>query len=386
MRTPTFTAVLLVALGVAACGPDSSTRATDPLSGDVPTYRGDAARTGVMPGPGPTALPPLAWTFQAESAIRSSVAVVADTVFVASSHGSVFAIELGSGIKRWTADVGSEIGFATPLVHAGTVIVGDHGGVIHALDAATGDEVWRTSTDGPIAGAAAASAGLVFAATETGSAYALEPMTGELRWSRRLSGGVSRSMAAAGELVYFPVSGGMLAALRAGDGAIAWEAQVAEDGDGGTPTVAEGLVFAATGLDNPDPATRGVVALDAGTGELRWRRTGAGGDVLYAPAVSGGRAYIVGEDESVAAVDAATGEVDWSVTTGAANDALPSIWNSSVYVATTGGSLQALDAETGRLEWSVEIVGVPYSPVVTGGLVLVGTNVGVLYAFGIPTT
>ncbi len=352
------------------------------VSGDVPTYRGDSARTGVMPGPGPSGDPQVVWQFQADAEFRSSPAVVGGTVFVASVDGTVHAIELSSGARRWSADLGAEVEAATPLVVGGRVVVGDQSGVVHALDQAAGTELWRATVDGPIAGAVAEAAGLIVLATESGSAYALEPSSGEIRWRTGLTGGVSRSIAATDELVYCPVSGGLLVALRTADGSVAWEARVAADGDGGTPTVAAGLVYAATGLDTDDLVAQGIVALDAGSGEERWRHASSDGVVMYAPAVADGTAYIVAQDERLIAVDALSGEVRWTARTEAPNDSLASVWHTTIYVATNGGTVQALDAGNGALRWQAAIAGTPYAPVVTGGFVLVGTNVGVLFAIG----
>jgi eukaryotic-like serine/threonine-protein kinase len=369
--------IILVSLLIAACLPASRA-----ATGDVPTYRGDAARTGVMPGPGPSGKPQIAWQFQADSQIRSSPTVSGGTAFITAVDGDVHALDLATGSERWRIDIGAELDAATPLMIEGLLVFGARDGSVHAVDPETGAERWRATVDGPISGAAAEADGGIVVATETGTAYRLDPATGEIEWQTGLPGGVSRSIAATDELVYFAASGGRLVALRASDGALAWDANVATAGEGGTPTVADGLVFAATGLDTDDRSTTGVVALDARTGDDRWRLPSTTGDVMYTPAVVDGTAYIVAEDETVAAVDAASGELRWSTTTGAPNDALPAVWGEMLYVATTGGSLQALDTSTGDLGWEVEIRGVPYAPVVTGGLVLVGTNAGALYAFG----
>jgi outer membrane protein assembly factor BamB len=334
-----------------------------------------------MPGPGPLAKPPLLWQFRATGPIKSSPAVVGDTVYVASTDGVVSALALGTGEPRWSAPMGAGLGSASPLVIGRLVVVGDRAGAVHALESDTGREAWRIETNGPIAGAAAIVGSTILLATEAGTAYALDAGTGTVRWQATLDGEASRSVAASAELVYVPLSHGRMAALRTVDGTLAWQAQFTVDGAGGTPTVAAGLVFEATGLDGIDPSTRAVVALDASTGDERWRRSSPAGQTLYTPAVSGGRAYIVAED-TVSAVDAASGDVRWTVATGAVNDALPAIWQSTVFIATNGGRLLALDADTGVLAWEVEIVGVPYAPVVTRGLVLVGTNVGDLSAFG----
>jgi outer membrane protein assembly factor BamB len=369
---------LPLVLAVAACGaaPNASARA------DVPTYRGDAARTGVMPGPGPAGRPTLAWSFQAEGAIRSSPTLADGTIFVVSDMGVVHAIAFETGSERWRVPLEAEAGAATPLVIDGVVVVGDRAGVVHALAVGDGGERWRTSVGGPIPGAAAAARGAVIVATETGSAFAIDPANGNVRWRTELPGGVTRSIAATDEMVYVPAAAGCLVALRSVDGTLAWQARIASAGEGGTPTVADDLVFAPTGLDVPDPSARALVVLDASDGTERWRRTSPSGDVVYAPAVRDGRAWIVSEDETVVAVDATTGTLLWTATTGAPNDALPAVWDTTVFVATTGGNLEALDTESGALRWEVDIVGTPYAPIVSGGLVLVGTNVGLLYAFG----
>ena len=61
---------------------------------------------------------------------------------------------------------------------AGLVVAGDHSGVVHALDPASGGKRWSTQTDGAIDGAAAAVGDSVLTATEAGTAYALDARTG----------------------------------------------------------------------------------------------------------------------------------------------------------------------------------------------------------------
>jgi outer membrane protein assembly factor BamB len=173
-------------------------------------------------------------------------------------------------------------------------------------------------------------------------------------------------------------------ALSLRDGSVTWQADIAGDGDVGTPTVADGLVFAATGLGGDDDSAKGVAALDAAAGAIRWRYASPTQAQIYTPAVIDDRAYVVGHDQAVVALAAVTGEVVWRIETGAENEALPSVAAGVVYVPTNGGEVQALDSATGALLWTAEISGVPYAPVVTRGYVLVGTGVGTLFAIGGP--
>ena len=221
--TPGWSITLVTCLVVAGCsGPTA-------MPHDVPTYRGDAARTGVMPGPGPSGRPDVAWTFQAGAPFKSSPAVVGDAVIAVSTDGVVHALALVSGSTSWTAELGAEVMSASPLVVDGLVVMGDQGGTVHALDLASGVERWRTETDGPIDGAAAAIDGRILVATETGTAFALDPTTGAVAWRQSLPGAVTRSICAADGRGYFATSGGVLVALLASNGSVAWTAQVAGD-------------------------------------------------------------------------------------------------------------------------------------------------------------
>lgn len=375
-------AVLAILLVSGACATGSNDASESAPGHEVPTYRGDSARTGAMPGPGPAGNPSIVWSFQAGGPIGSSPAVVNGTVFLTSEDGMVHALDLRTGSEVWSASLGAEARAASPLVVGGAVVVGDLDGVLHALDASTGEQRWVVRVDGPIAGAAGSAGDLIVAATSVGSAYAVASDTGEVRWRTTLPGGVSRSVAVTLQVAYFGTSGGSLVAVRIEDGTIKWETKIADSGEGGTPTAAGGLVFAATGLSSDDLESSGVVAVDASTGDVRWRYASHEPANLYTPAIVDGRAFIVGKDMSVVALEASSGAPIWSTSTGASNDALASVADGFVYVATSGGTLQALSADDGGHIWQVDIKGKPYAPVVVDGLVLVGTSRGSLLAIG----
>ncbi|UPV74689.1 PQQ-binding-like beta-propeller repeat protein [Halorussus limi] len=103
---------------------------------------------------------------------------------------------------------------------------------------------------------------------------------------------------AAGGRVYYLSDG--LRALDAADGSEAWRAPEIRT----LPLVRGETLYAGT--------TDGVVALDAPTGEPRWKRT-LGEDVsVRAPATYAGKRLYVPADETLFALDPETGETDWS--------------------------------------------------------------------------
>jgi eukaryotic-like serine/threonine-protein kinase len=382
-------AILLIAGCGASGAPSITTLASSPaavgspspgLEASVATYRGNAARTGLMPGPGPSGRPVVDWTFDAGAPIGSSPAVLDGIVYLLSNDGVVHALALTTGAELWRASLGAEAA-GSPLVTAGLVIVGDSKRVVHALSAGDGSARWTVPTDGPIAGAAAATSDIAVVATTTGSAYAIEIPGGTVRWKTAVGGAVGSSVAIGDGLVYLG-AGPNLVALALADGRIRWKQSVSAVGRIGTPTAADGLVFAATGLDGGDASVYGVAAIDAATGASRWRFVSPSKAVVYTPAVVSGRAYIVGEDRRVTALDAATGTTIWSTTTEQVDEAVAAVVDGIVYVAGNGGAMNALDATTGAIRWSVAYRGIPYGPTVVGGYVLVGTDAGTLVAIG----
>ncbi len=110
---------------------------------EVSTYRGNAARTGEMPGPGPVGAPKIAWQLQAAGPFKSSTAVANGVIYAVSGEGVVHAVVLASGVELWKANLGARAS-ASPLVIDGQVIVGDEAGVVHSLTIVDGKPVWIT--------------------------------------------------------------------------------------------------------------------------------------------------------------------------------------------------------------------------------------------------
>jgi outer membrane protein assembly factor BamB len=170
---------------------------------------------------------------------------------------------------------------------------------------------------------------------------------------------------------------------RSGD--LLWKERISSGGGVGTPTIQDGGVFAATGLDRADPTAHGISALDALTGALRWRYRTPEDAVLFGPAADeSGRAFAVGHDSRVVALDQATGAPIWLVQLDSTMDAAPVVACGDVYVATVDGELVVLSGVDGSLLRSIRIGSRPASVVVTGGMIVVTTHRGEVVVFADP--
>ena len=108
---------------------------------DVPMYRGNAGRTGVMPGPGPMGQPTELWRYQIPGEIQSQPAVVDGVLYVGGEDGGVYALEAATGAEVWRFTADAPVS-SSPAVVDGLVYIGSDDGTLYALEAGTGVERW----------------------------------------------------------------------------------------------------------------------------------------------------------------------------------------------------------------------------------------------------
>ncbi|MCW2991840.1 MAG: PQQ-like domain, partial [Solirubrobacterales bacterium] len=144
--------------------------------------------------------------------------------------------------------------------------------------------VWSYfSPKGDFTGTPVVAGNVLAAVTSTGWVHALNATTGKLRWTVNADGPANGSVAIAGDTVIVPVatpSAPRLVAYDLATGGERWST-VLDTQKGAdvfsSPVVHDGVVYIGVSGENgetsdPDVGVRGsVVALDAGTGALRWK-------------------------------------------------------------------------------------------------------------------
>jgi outer membrane protein assembly factor BamB len=281
-------------------------------------------------------------------------------------------------------------GLAAGPVVAGGVVIGMGRDRIAALDARTGEELWKAQRSPGRAGSPAVTGDLVIHASGTESqtaviARALED--GSERWRAFTGSAVRAGLVTRGGTVYAGTAEGLVMALGARDGEEVWRLDL-EGAIEAAPALSDGSLVVA--LEQRRGGTSAVVSIDAETGKEGWRFTslpsGAG---ATPPSIAQGVVYVGAADGSVHALDLETGSERWS--TGAESEHVlpPPIFTAHQVPAVAGDPIVAdiahlarFDAGTGREIWTFRFLDGLYRSgvAVVGGYGLVGDFSGGLAA------
>lgn len=144
----------------------------------------------------------------------------------------------------------------------------------------------------------------------------------------------------------------------------------------GPPSVASDTVFLPVGND--------LLAVDAASGEVRWRADPAENAAVYwsAPTVLDGVAYLVGDDR-IRALDVEDGTEQWGYTFDEPTGYLaptPGFGGDELFAA-AGETVYRFDADTGNVEWSRDVFGqIRHTMAYQPGVLFVVTEGGDVYA------
>lgn len=389
-------------------GPTAESRALPPAQAQADwTHRGGGAQRagGRIEGPGSLSL---AWRVSAGpgtgARLPMSGPVIADgSVFVRDGEAGVHAFTT-SGADKWDVDLtpeneDSEEGYGGGVsVDEGRVFVTDGFGQLTALDAATGNELWRAKSTAPFRSAPTARGGVVVAINRADQAVAYDAATGEKKWT--IESGLSATGVLGGaapglapDVAALPFGSGELMLVRTGPGFRVWTATVVSHG------APEGMAAFSDITSDPALAPGSVVvagnaggalaAFDGRNGRRMWQRDFGSMTPVW-PA--GDTVFAVTSQPAVVRLDLIDGHTLWRADLPAREDADdpttvigyagPVLVGDRVLITSSDGKLLAFDALTGA---PGAVVGMPdgsrTGPAAAGGTVYVLTDEGELLAY-----
>ena len=281
-------------------GPEEDTRAAqDP--DEWLTFKGDNQRTGVAASEAPSVNDVLWRVNYKGSVIYSSPTVWNGTVYIGIS-GTLRALWAKNGTERWVYSAPNPV-HSSPVIDNGIIFAGanDYSGTsAFAVDAQTGQEVWRAPIPDFVTSTPLAVGDSVYFGCENSVLYCLKRSDGAERWNFTVDepiryGAISYSN---GRIFFGTMAdsnqGAKLHALNATTGDEDWNATVVGS-LWSAPCVVSGSVLVSTAADNPAGGGEWrngyVYALDESTGGQRWRTKNLG-MVMASPSVDNDKVYI----------------------------------------------------------------------------------------------
>ncbi len=263
--------------------------------------------------------------------------------------------------KLWSTNTSGEYasinGGIRPALAAGVIYAADSGGNVVAVDAGTGEQIWKKSLDSPLAGGVGLGGNLLVVAGTDGDVFALEAETGEQRWSVRVTSEVLAAPAVNDAVVVVQSHDGKLVGLHASNGERRWQYEIDSPiltlRGTSPPILSDGMLIA--GFANGK-----LVALAAESGSLLWENRLAipqGRTELERLIDIDGRAVLVDEviyassyQGRIGAIAKATGRGIWYQNSSSVHDLAYGL--GQVYSVQKDDEVRAIRGNSGQTLWS----------------------------------
>lgn len=336
-----------------------------PVDGSWPLGRGDARNTGATSDRGPTDSATVAWRFTDHLSSRKAPVVADGHLYVGlfDETAAFVCLDAATGNEQWRTDLGDSGDVRFPdsaAAIAGDIVLAGFGERLFALDRGTGEVQWQVQFEAePTAPVVADGTGYV-TLTGSGSVVAFDAATGDIEWQRDIGQWCPGPVAVADGVVYTVTNQeddqGSLVALDATTANEQWR-YTSQQPLAGSPAIVGGTIFVGD--------ARGLHAVTT-EGDRRWRFKGRPledhewHNWSYrgsSPAVSNGTVYIGAADERVYALDADSGEQQWAFWTWNNVTGAPVVTPDTVYVGSDDTIIYALTVDTGERRWEFDTTG-----------------------------
>ncbi|MGP4123222.1 MAG: outer membrane protein assembly factor BamB [Sodalis sp. (in: enterobacteria)] len=301
----------------------------------------------------------------------------------------------------WSRSVGGGSGDFYSNLHPAwqnsRVFAADRYGVVKALDAESGKEIWSTDLSihanfflrnrpAQLSGGLTSVGNRVYVGSELAKVYALDTQNGKLIWETTVAGEALSTPVVSDGVVLVHTSNGILQALNEANGAVNWSINLDMPpltlrGES-APTTALGAAI--VGGDNGR-----VSAVMINQGQLIWQQRISQpsseteiarlNDVETTPVVLNSVVYALAYNGNLAALDLHSGKILWSQEIGSVTNLL--VDNGRIYLVDQNDRVTALDTQSGAILWHQNnlLHRNLTSPVLYKGYVVMGDSEGYLH-------
>lgn len=297
------------------------------------------------------------------------------SAYIPLKGGQLVAVNLDSGVVRWTLDVATAL---TPATGEDLVFTANDL-AIEARDARTGAMRWSTPLPGGAAVPLFYDTGWLLASTTSGDLAALRASDGTVVWRRQLGAPLSGPPGPALDRLYLALEDNRLASVLLASGEIVWSRAM------------PARVTSLLALDDQlvvGTAAKRVISVDLRNGRERWGWD-VGGDISGVPAADDKRIYFASRDNILRALDRRSGNLRWKANLRSRPAGGPLRLPDTVLMPMASSEIAGYDPETGKPGVTVRAAGeigtLPFARAgtrLTAPLLITVSREGQLQGFG----
>jgi serine/threonine-protein kinase len=318
----------------------------------------------------------LSWTFKTEGPIGWASTPLANKeetiLFVTSSDGQLYAIEIKTGRSLWHNQTAAPF-LAAPAVTGNSVISANTQGVVQSQTITDGTVLWKYETKAEILATPVIGPDTIFIATKDGRVLAIESLSGKVKWIHRAQEPIVCSPSMHADMVLVGTRGGSFLALSAFDGKIIWKFNAR------SPIVAS----PAASVDSVYFGTMSgeFYALDAQAGDLIWEYQTE--KPIVARAVIAFTSVIFASfDKWLYCCEKYDGSLKWKAAVRGKAMANLVVDRDNIFANSQEGFTQMFNTKSGALIWQKDYKrGLESSPLVTDHYFFQATIEGEVFAY-----
>ncbi|GEM_PF-5772464 len=299
-----------------------------------------------------------------------SPTVASGRVITTTQSCSIYSQETKTGRMVWSKYISDAVLSFTAADEERVYAVAEQGGwSLVCFKGRNGNVEWKRTVGAEAIGAPVVSDGVVYLTTRDGVVHAIEGAKGKVLWKQE-RGATSPPVIASGRVLLASEEGGFhLMSLEAANGDPAWQYTASRSpriGSDGESRPEEAKVAQAQTLNSCDGSSRPCVigeeafvgtadgrllCLETASGKRKWEAVLAGGGQgveapIASPVVAGGRVYVGTMRGTFKSLSVEDGKELWSYKANAGFNSAPAVTGGRVYVLSTDGVVHCIDAGT----------------------------------------
>lgn len=298
------------------------------------------------------------WTYKTQYAVYAGPSAENNKIFVGDDSGLLHCLDAKTGNPSWSFQSGNRI-LGTPLAKDGVVVFGSADNSIYGLRSDNGKLIWKIETSDPIMGAPAIENGIACIGGSDTKFRAIDIKTGKIIWTYEgIEGYIEAKPLLYNNLVIFGAWDTNLYALDQKTGNLIWKwnnghPRLHFSPAAVWPVGAQGKIF----VTAPD---RYMTAIDANTGKTVWRTNQSMVRETIGLSEDGLRVYSKTMQDSVVcySTQGTTPQRLWATNVAYGYDhaaSMPLEKDGTVFGSTKNGIIFAIEGKTGKLLWKHKV-------------------------------